>query len=101
VTRNPPDPARVAEARRLYREMGRDAVAAEMGVSPATISRWIGDQARPRGRRKRDDVDDGQIVAMRDRGMSWREMAATLSMSRSGTRSRHAAAVAADNGDPS
>jgi DNA invertase Pin-like site-specific DNA recombinase len=94
VTRNPPDPARVAEAVTLYSGgLTRAQVAARMSVNEATVSRWLA-LMRPRGRRKRPDVDDAVIVALREDGRTWREIADGVKMSRSGARKRYAAVKA-------
>lgn len=85
---------RIAEAVRLYADGATTReVAALLGVRDTTVGRWVGDAARPRGRRKRDDVTDADVIAMREEDeLSWNEMAATLRMSRTGVRMRYAQA---------
>lgn len=101
MTRNPPDPARVAEARRLYHadRLTRKQVAKRMGVDEATVSRWLDGELRPRGRHRRTDVDDARIVAMRDEErLSWRQIGAGVRMAPSGVQKRYEAAKAAEAG---
>lgn len=98
MTRNPPDPARVAEARRLYHgeRLTRGQVAARLGVDESTVSRWLAGALRRRGRARRADVDDARIVAMRDEErLSWRQIGAGVRMSASGAQKRYEAAKAA------
>lgn len=68
----PRDEKKQAAARVLY---GQDWTVREIGealeASPATVSRWTRDIARPRGRRRRADVDDAAIAALREAGLSW------------------------------
>lgn len=84
------DEGRVAEAARLYLSgMTRDQVAAQMGVRGTTVSRWLGNEVRRRGPRRRP-VPDAKILDMRDRqGLSYRQISALTGMSASGVRQRY------------
>ena len=66
------DEAKEEAARALY---GQDwtvrAIAKALGVSAPTVSRWTRDIARPRGRRRRQDVSDDALAALRAGGLSW------------------------------
>lgn len=89
------DESRTAEAVRLYRDerLTRDEVAARLGVRGSTVSRWLDSEARPRGRRKRTDVTDQEVIEGRDGGLSWAELAAATGMSVTGVRLRYAQAT--------
>lgn len=85
------DEAQVAEARRLHAlGLTTRAIAAQMGRDPATIQRWTGDIARPRGPRKRPGVRDEVILDLRDRqGLSYAEIGRRVRMSATGARMRY------------
>jgi len=85
------DPAAVDAARRAY-AAGTPiaAIAARHGVHPVTVQRWLGSQARPRGRRKLP-VPDAEIAELRAAGLSYAQIAARTGMSRSGVRKRYTA----------
>lgn len=79
---------------RLYHEDGLtcDQVARELDVRGSTVTRWLDGTARHRGRRKREDIDDAELVSLRDTDhLSWQEIAATIGMSRTGVRLRYGA----------
>lgn len=82
--------AQVAEAKRLY-HLGLDtrAVAAQMGVDPRTVARWLAGEVRRTGPRGRVDVATSLILQLRAEGLSWREIAADTGMSPTGVRLRH------------
>ena len=86
-----PDESRRAEARRLYHEEGltRDEVAVRLNVRGSTVSRWLVGDARPRGRGKRADVADDDILELRAAGWSFQQIALELRMSKTGVRLRY------------
>jgi len=84
------DEAQVGEAQRLYRlGLSTRAVAAQLGVDPRTVARWLGDETRRRGPASRPDVRDAKILALRGEGMSYAEIGRRVHMSATGVRMRH------------
>jgi len=85
------DSGKVAQAVRLYEEgMTRDEVAQALQVRGSTVTRWLGGHARRRGRRKREDVTDDEILALRDADhLSFREIGIATGMSKTGARLRY------------
>jgi DNA-binding transcriptional regulator YiaG len=86
------DESRITEAVRLYHEerLTRDEVARRLGVRGRTVSYWLDGEARSRGRRKREDVSDDEILALRDQDhLSFREIALTTGLSKTGVRMRY------------
>jgi len=74
----PADPRR-EQGRELYTQgLSRDEVAERLGVDPSTVTRWVRDIARPRGRRKREDIADEDIAAARERGESYEDIGERL-----------------------
>lgn len=80
-----------AQAVRLYRSgmLPADVVAhLGLGVHPSTVTRWAGG-ARP-GPRGRSDLDDREIVRLRDEErLPWGEIARRMSASRTAIRSHY------------
>jgi hypothetical protein len=70
-------------------------IAAEHGVHEATIRQWLAREAiarRRTGPRGRLDVTDELILELREVGLSYREIALDVGMSKSGARQRWLAA---------
>ncbi|MGH8921371.1 MAG: hypothetical protein ACRD0H_24050 [Actinomycetes bacterium] len=86
------DEAKVTEAKRLYGlGLTTAAIAAQLGTDPRTVQRWLGDAVRPRGPRKRPDVQDQLILELRSGCpvASFRDIAAEVGMSPTGVRNRY------------
>ena len=87
------DEAKREAARALY---GQDwtvrAIGEALDVNPATVSRWTRDIARPRGRRRRRDVSDDAIAALREAGMTYEAIGEALAVAAMTAWRRQAAA---------
>jgi DNA invertase Pin-like site-specific DNA recombinase len=70
-------------ARALYlQEWTVRAIGEALAADPATVSRWTRDIARPRGRRRRQDVSDDAVAALREAGMSYEAIGEALGAAR-------------------
>jgi len=84
------DEAQVAEAQRLDGlGLTSHAIAAQLGIAPRTVQRWLGG-AHQRGPRPRADVRDEKILDLRDReSLSFAEIGRRVHMSTTGARMRY------------
>lgn len=88
-------PALVREARALYeRGLTGGQVAAQLGVSQPTVSRWLKPSgvSRPRTTPRSPTATD-EILRLRQSGMSWRQIANTTGMSLGGVHGRYQIAI--------
>jgi hypothetical protein len=87
-----------AEAARLYRSgTPPEDVVGELGldVHPSTVVRWAGGADRP-GPRGRTDLDDREIIRLRDEDrLPWDEIARRMAASRNAIRGHYGRAKAA------
>lgn len=84
------DPAKVGQARDLYRA-GSSAreIGAKMGVHPTTIQRWLAGEMRPAGA-PRAAVPDEEIAAMREQEhLTFAEIGRRAALSRAGASKRY------------
>jgi hypothetical protein len=80
-------------ARALYgQEWSVRAIGTALQVNPSTVSRWTRDIARPRGRRRRADVSDDAIGALREAGLSYEAIGGALGVAAMTAWRRQAAA---------
>lgn len=87
-----PDPARIAEAARLYHSAGltESEVARALLVNEKTVRRWLAGTTRRTGPRSRPDVDDDLILRLRQQeGLSYDEIGRRVHMSTTGVRMRY------------
>lgn len=68
------------------------AIGTALGVNPSTASRWTADIARPPGRRRRADVPDDTVSALREAGMTYEAIGRALGVAAMTAWRRQAAA---------